>query len=207
MSSPTTWCTLHPLCLCPGPMSPLRASACRWQSVMFLAMADATPTLMETTPARVTPMEMMPPTTDVLTFIIQFIYCRNKSLDQSQPVFEGQPNWIGLVLFSSVVVLQVGAMVWTGCGPQLPLGGQKPDLTRLLNTNQSTSPLLFSLTWDAGATLLSATWQWNDEQQPRIIVRHHGKYPPRFVPTHPEILMKNPMKAHWTTNEKSNERT
>jgi len=87
---------------------------------MFLVMADAMPTPTETTPARVTPMEMMPLATDVHTFIIQFIYCRNKSLDRSQPVFERQPNRIGPVLFGSVAVLQVGATVWTGCGPWLP---------------------------------------------------------------------------------------
>ena len=92
---------------------------------------DAMPTPTEMTPARVTPMEMMLPTTDVLTFIIQFIYCRNKSLDWSQPVFEGQLNWIGPVLFGSVAVLQVGAMVWTSCGPQLPpWGGQKTGLNQ-----------------------------------------------------------------------------
>jgi len=49
--------------------------------------------------------------TDVLTFIIQFIYCRNKSLDWSQLVFKDQPNQIGPVLFGLVVVLQVGATV------------------------------------------------------------------------------------------------
>jgi len=64
-------------------------------------------------------------TTDVITVIIQFIYCRNSSWDWLKLVFKGKPNQIGLVLFGSVAVLQVWAMVWTGCSPQLPPLGSK----------------------------------------------------------------------------------
>jgi len=58
-------------------------------------------------------------TTDINTFIIQFIYCKNSSWDQLKLVFRGNQT-IGPVLFGSVVVLQVWAMVGTGCGPWLP---------------------------------------------------------------------------------------